>query len=100
MVKHIVMWQLHEHAEGRSKLENANRVKARLEALAESIPEIKLLEVGLNITSDPDACDIVLYSEFDSREDLQTYQDHPDHVAFKKFIQPIRSEKRVIDYLI
>jgi len=100
MIKHIVMWKLHEYAEGRSKRENAHRIKAKLEALAQSIPEIKLLEVGLNITSDRDACDIVLYSEFDNPSDLQAYQDHPDHLSFKKFIQPIRSEKRVIDYLM
>lgn len=98
MVKHIVMWKLFEEAEGFSKAENAQRMKQKLEELKTLIPEIKSLEVGLNFNSAPDAYDIVLYSAFENREDLQTYQDHSAHTAFKKFIQNIRSEKRVVDY--
>jgi len=98
MIKHIIMWKLRESAEGYSKAENAQRMKQQIEAMGDRIPEIKCLEVGINVTASPDAFDIVLYSEFENRDDLQTYQDHPAHLAFKEFIGEIRIEKRVVDY--
>ncbi len=100
MVKHIVMWKLFIEAEGFSKAENAERMKSRLEALKEAISEIKSMEVGININPSPDAYDIVLYSEFENLYDLKTYQDHPNHIAFKEFIQNIRSDKKVVDYVV
>lgn len=99
MVKHIVMWKLFEEAEGYSKAENAERVKSRLKELKAAIPEIKSMQVGININRSPDAYDIVLYSEFENLYDLKTYQDHPNHIAFKEFIQNIRSDKKVVDFV-
>jgi len=70
-------------------------MKEQLENLKNSLPEIKFLEVGLNIDSSPDAYDIVLYSAFNSLDVLKTYQDHPGHTAFKKYIKHIRSGKKL-----
>ena len=98
MIKHIIMWKLRDSAEGYSKAENAQRMKQQIEAMGQRIPEIKYLEVGINISPSPDAFDIVLYSEFESEDGLKTYQDHPAHLAFKEFIGEIRIEKRVVDY--
>jgi quinol monooxygenase YgiN len=98
MVKHIIMWRLRDSAEGFSKTENAQRMKQQLERLGQRIREIKYLEVGININTSQDAFDVVLYSEFENRDDLETYQNHPAHLAFKEFIGEIRSEKRIVDY--
>lgn len=98
MVKHIVMWKLNDFAEGFSKAHNVQRVKQHLEALQSSIQEIGYLEVGVNINPSRDAFDVVLYSEFESRDDLEAYQNHPAHLRFKEFIQDIRAEKVMVDY--
>jgi quinol monooxygenase YgiN len=98
MVKHIIMWRLRDSAEGFSKAENAQRMKQQLEELGRRIREIKYLEVGININITQDAFDVVLYSEFENQDDLETYQNHPAHLAFKEFISEIRTEKRVVDY--
>jgi Stress responsive A/B Barrel Domain len=98
MIKHIIMWKLHEEAEGFSKVGNALRIKKELEGLQGKISEIFKLEVGLNISKSEIAYDVVLYSEFNSKEDLQIYQDHPAHIALKKFIYNLRSERHVVDY--
>jgi hypothetical protein len=98
MVKHIVMWKLNESAEGFTKAENANRMKKWLEELRLVIPEIERLEVGINFNQSPAAFDIVLYSEFESKETLQIYQDHPEHTKFKNKINNIRTERTVVDY--
>lgn len=98
MIKHIVMWRLWDSAEGFTKAENAYRMKQQLEGLKHRIPEIRHLEVGVNVNSSPDAFDIVLCSEFENRADLETYQNHPAHLEFKAFIDEMRAEKRVVDY--
>ena len=98
MIKHIIMWRLYDHAEGFSKAENAQRMKQQLEELKRKIPQIRYLETGINISDSPDAYDVVMYSEFDSQDDLKAYQNHPAHLAFKEFVDGIRSKKRLVDY--
>lgn len=98
MVKHIVCWKLKDEANGRSKAENARSIKEQLEGLNGKIPGLRHLEVGLDFLHSEESCDIVLYSEFDSKEALQTYASHPLHKAIMPFIAEARSERRVVDY--
>ncbi|MDD3803920.1 MAG: Dabb family protein [bacterium] len=100
MVKHIVMWTVKDGALGKSKKENAKKLKSMLEALKEKIPFIKKLEVGINYAADEAAFDVVLYSEFESRADLEMYVAHPDHQALKDFIIDIREKRCFVDYEI
>lgn len=100
MVKHIVMWNLKESAEGRSKDENLQEMKARLEGLKDKIGEIKFLEVGINFNETGDAFDMVLYTEFENREALDIYQNHPEHIRVRDFVRGVRLERKVVDYEI
>jgi len=100
MIKHVVMWKLKDSAEGAAKAENARTMKAGLEALKNVIPEIRLLEVGINGKEGPDSFDIVLCSEFLNWEDLDRYQNHPEHRKLAEFVSKIRSERRFVDYEI
>ncbi len=96
MIKHIVFWNFKEQAEGCSRQENILKLKAMLEAL--DLPQIVSLEVGVNINTSEAAFDAALYSEFASREDLQTYLTHPDHLKISAFCKAVRSERKVVDY--
>jgi quinol monooxygenase YgiN len=98
MIKHIVMWRLKDSADGASKEENAEKLKNYLEALKDKIREIRHIEVGINISGSDTASDVVLYSEFDSMEDLEAYLKHPEHQKIVSFVNEIRSERRVVDY--
>ena len=98
MIKHIVAWKLKDFAEGNSKDVNAREVKKLLEGLSGKIPGLRKIEVGINFTHEASAADIVLYSEFDSKEALDAYQIHPAHVALKGFISTVRSERIAADY--
>jgi hypothetical protein len=44
--------------------------------------------------------DLVLYSEFVSREALDAYQAHPEHLKVKPAIKADRIERRTVDYEI
>ncbi|HZW38835.1 MAG TPA: Dabb family protein [Ignavibacteriaceae bacterium] len=98
MIKHIVLWRLNETANGKTKDENALELKRMLEAMKDKVKGIIKIEVGINSDKSPDACDIVLYSEFENEEALYNYQVHPDHEAIKVWLKDVRSERRVVDY--
>jgi len=99
MVKHIVMWKLKDFAEGRSREENIQYIKSMLEALPNVIEEIKFIEVGANINDDR-TYDAVLYSEFETVEDLAAYQKHPEHKKVSEYVGKVREGRIVGDYII
>jgi len=92
------MWKLKEFAKEKDKLENAKTIKRDLENLQNKINQIRYIEVGININGSEQAYDVVLYSEFNSIEDLDIYQNHPDHVRISEFISKVRDTRVVADY--
>lgn len=100
MVKHIVIWKLKDFSNGKSKQENALEIKKQLESLNGRMPGMIKLEVGIDFSNTENSSDIVLYSEFESKEALDNYQVHPDHEKLKPFVSSCRSERRVVDYII
>ncbi|NLZ47550.1 MAG: Dabb family protein [Clostridiales bacterium] len=98
MIKHIVMWKLKDFSEGKNKLENAQIIKRDLEALKDKIRELKYIEVGININESEQAYDVVLYSEFNSIKDLNTYQNHEEHLKVAGFIRKVVDARIVTDY--
>lgn len=94
MIKHIVMWKLKEE----NKLENAKHIKEKLEALKDQINEISEIEVGININDTSSAFDVVLYSTFNTLDDLNSYSIHPKHKEVGEFIGGVRTERIVVDY--
>lgn len=100
MVKHIVVWKLKETANGNTKAENAQQIKAKLEALDGKIPGMLKIEVGIDFSKTESSSDLVLYSEFATRADLDNYQVHPLHKEIMPFIMEARSERILVDYEI
>lgn len=99
MLKHIVMWKL-KHDQEHDRAENALLAKTYLEDLAGKIKEIRKIEVGINVNESAGAYDLVLYSEFENEQDLEAYQNHPDHLKVGEFIGQIRESRVVVDYVI
>ncbi len=98
MIKHLVFWRLKEEALGKSGEENAKEIARLLNALPAEIPELKKLEFGMNFVDAPAAFDCALYTEFDSKEALDIYQNHPLHVEAKNFIVQVVSDRAFVDY--
>lgn len=93
MVKHIVFWRLKDG-------DTAVRLKGMLEGLRAHIPEIRELEVGLNLNPSDAAWDVALYSVFDSMDALRAYQMHPEHLKVARFLGEVTLERAVVDYEI
>lgn len=98
MIKHIILLKLKESAEGKPKSDNVLFLKRELESLASKIKEIRKLEVGINFNTGQDAYDLALISEFATREDLDTYQIHPEHQRVIAIIRRFRETRIVVDY--
>ncbi len=98
MVKHIVMWRLHDDVDGISKSENAVAIKKALEDLQGKIPGLLHIEVGIDFCNTDQSADVVLYSELESREALASYQAHPLHQAVVPLVKNAACERIVVDY--
>lgn len=98
MIKHIVLWKLKDSAYSKTKLENAKAIKAMLEDLRGKIPGLLKIEVGIDFSGTDQSADVVLYSEFSSREALEDYQVHPLHEPIKAYVMGARVERRIADY--
>lgn len=92
MVKHIVMWKLHNK-------DDAGAVKSTLEALKHKVPSIIDLEVGIDVSASDASADVVLYSTFKDQQGLADYQAHPDHQAVLPLIRLMTSARMVADYV-
>lgn len=98
MIKHLVFWNVKEEFEGMKKPEIHQKMKSMLEALPPHIPEIRSLEVGLNFSGRDTAFEIGLNSAFESKEDLATYQNHPEHQKVVAFFKQVTIGSAVLDY--
>ncbi len=98
MIKHIVMWRLKDSALGNEKAGNARLVREKLEALRGRIPGLLRLEVGLDFSATDNSAEVVLVTEFESREALAAYQAHPEHQAVVVFVSQVVTERRLVDY--
>ncbi|MCF8234009.1 MAG: Dabb family protein [Bacteroidales bacterium] len=98
MVKHIVMIKLKEFDTAEEKQHQAKNFKQKLEDLVGKVPELLDMEVGLNFNPKPASYDLVLISEFESREGLDNYRVHPDHVKVLDVLKQIMEKTAVVDY--
>ncbi len=94
MIVHIVMFKFQEQ----NKEENIKIVEEKLNALVQSIDELKSMEVGINFTESERAFDLSLYSTFENKEDLQAYAVHSEHLKVVELIKSVTLESKVVDY--
>ena len=93
MITHIALIKLvHANAE---TIEEARKILFGLEG---KIPQVRHLEIGVNLIHSYRSYDLSLIAKFDSLEDLQTYNNHPVHVEVVKKLQGVRQSTVTVDY--
>lgn len=97
MVKHIVMWKLRGDTPA-DRQAAALFLKSRFESLVGQIPGLSHLEIGLDSSGVDYACDVVLYSEFESPQALQAYATHPAHLRVRDELGGLRIARHQVDY--
>ena len=98
MIRHVVMWELKEQAEGADRAANLLTMQALLESCADLVPGMLTWTIAVAQPGREATCDIVLDSTFVSQAALDAYQSHPKHVAMKPFIGAIRVARHCMDF--
>ena len=93
MIKHVVMWRFKEE----NKNENMAQTKKMLLALPAMIPEIKKMEVYFDTLHGEMSYDLMLESEFETMEALNTYVVHPEHQKVSKFVRSVIETRVSLD---
>lgn len=97
MVKHIVTFKFKGTPEERKDV--ATRFAEALIQLPCEIPQLKSIEVGLNMNP-AETWDLVLTATADSLEDVAIYSAHPAHQAAVAIIAPYKDERACVDYQV
>ena len=98
MIRHIVMFKLKEFQTPAEKEAKMREIKERLEALKDKIDVLRMIRVDFNCNPD-ETWDIILTTELATFEDVNTYANHPEHVAVAKgIIGPVKADRACVDY--
>lgn len=97
MIKHIVMWNLRGDTP-EEKSRGIRLLQRSFGTLRGRIPGLLYLEVGADSSNIDYACDVVLYSEFESQAALDAYASHPEHLRVKRELADLRTARYQVDY--
>jgi hypothetical protein len=81
-----------------NKKANIIQVKQMLESLMGAVPSLKSIDVGLNFADEARAMDLSIITAFESKEDLEAYATHPEHLKVVDFIKTVVEYTKVVDY--
>jgi len=97
MIKHIVMWNV-QGSTSDERRHNIERLREAFEGLRGNVPGLLHLEIGIDVSRISYACDVVLYSEFDSQASLNAYATHPAHLCVRDAVEGLRIARHQVDY--
>ena len=97
MIKHIVSFKFKGTPDEKKEL--ATKFAEALIQLPCEIPQLKSIEVGLNMNP-AETWDLVLTATADSLEDIAIYSAHPAHQAAVAIIAPFKEERACVDYQV
>ncbi len=99
MIKHIVMWNVRGDTPAQ-KARGIEQLQRAFEGLRGRIPGLLRLEVGVDGSGVDYACDVVLYTEFESQAALDAYAGHPEHLRVKQELGDLRIARHQVDYAV
>lgn len=94
MVVHIVTFKFKEE----NKKANIIQAKQMLENLMGAVPSLRSMDVGVNFSTEERAMDLSIITAFESKEGLEAYSIHPEHLKVVDFIKTVVEYSKVVDY--
>jgi len=77
---------------------NMIRAKQILEGLVGTVPTLRSMDVGLNFSEEERAMDLSIITTFETKEGLEAYAVHPEHLKAVEFIKQVVEYSKVVDY--
>lgn len=93
MIKHIVFFKLKD-----TSPENLEKTAGVLRDLKGKVEQLRELEVGIDVIRSARSYDIALVATFDSLEDLDAYQVHPEHKKVIDYMNQVRESSVAVDF--
>ncbi len=93
MITHVVFFKLKDPSPV-----NMEKARAAIAGLEGQIPQLRHLEVGIDLLRSERSYDLALVSRFDSLADLQAYQVHPVHQEVVKYLREVSQSIIAVDY--
>lgn len=93
MITHIVFFKLKDRSP-----RNVEKARDVLLGMKGRIPQLRHLEVGVDVLHSERSYDIALVTKFDSLAELEAYQKHPVHVEVAKYMISVRESSVTVDY--
>ncbi|MBQ4898595.1 Dabb family protein [Paenibacillus sp. Marseille-P2973] len=93
MIKHIVLFKLKD-----SSPESIATTAGVLSSLKGKVEQLRELEVGIDVVKSARSYDIALVATFDSLEDLEGYQVHPEHKKVIEHMTQVRESQVAVDF--
>lgn len=93
MITHIVFFILKERSE--AVVSETVNVLRNMEG---KIPQLRYIEVGVDVLHTERSYDIALITKFDTLDDLQAYQVHPVHQEVIRHMNNVRESSVAVDY--
>ena len=94
MVVHIVLFQFKDA----HKKANMIQAKQMLENLMGAVPTLRSIDVGMNFSTEERSMDMSIITVFESKEGLDAYAVHPEHLKVVDFIKTVVEYSKVVDY--
>ncbi|MFZ5974055.1 MAG: Dabb family protein [Bacillota bacterium] len=91
MIRHVVLFKIADP-------EAVQKAKEMLLELPSKIDFIRSWEVGCAYGTGERIHELALISTFDSKEDLQRYDEHPAHAVVRDYIRAVRQGSAACDY--
>lgn len=93
MIKHIVLFKLKD-----ASPENIEVTANILRGLEGKVEQLRSIEVGVDVIKSQRSYDIALITTFDSLEDLEGYQVHPEHKKVIEHMNVVRESSVAVDF--
>lgn len=93
MLTHVVLFKFKD-----GNKEAILKSKEMLEGLFGVVPELKSIEVGVDVLRSERSYDLSLITTFDSMEAMKAYQVHPAHDEVAKYIATVKESSIAVDY--
>ena len=93
MIRHVVMWRLHDN-----NPENRSEIFRLLNKLPDLIEDLESLEVGSNFNQSEFAYDLALITTHSDKAALERYRVHPEHIGVANRIKKLTKDRAVVDF--
>ena len=100
MLRHIVMWNFHDHAQGAHRRAVVAQAQTLLQSCSSGIPGIRVFEVATAAAGLECAPDLALHTRVDDAQVLAQFPQHPHHVVIKPFVNAVVRERRCMDFIV